>query len=93
MYAKSVESQHFNTSAKTGIGVSDIFMNLATSKNLCLMILLIEVIEFQNSRKDDAPKKKMNTRGVLKVDGYSDFNPEANIQVTRKSASVKNAKD
>jgi len=46
MYAKSVESQHFNTSAKTGIGVSDIFMNLATSKNLCLMILLIEVIEF-----------------------------------------------
>ena len=30
LYAKSVESQHFNTSAKTGIGVSDIFMNLAT---------------------------------------------------------------
>lgn len=41
------------------------------------------------------PKKKMNTRGVLKVDGMSDFNPEANLQVTRSthSASLKNQKD
>ena len=35
----------------------------------------------------------MNTRGVLKVDGYTEFNPEANIQVTRRTASVKNPKD
>lgn len=58
--------------------MSDIFMTLATSKDQGVN-LNIEIVEFQNSRKDDAPKKKMNTRGVLKVDGYTEFNPEANI--------------
>ncbi len=50
------------------------------------------MIDFQNSRKDDQPKKKMNTRGVLKVDGYTEFNPDANIQVTRRTQSVKDSK-
>lgn len=31
-YARSVGSEHFNTSAKTGIGVNDIFCSLASSK-------------------------------------------------------------
>lgn len=53
MYAKSVESQHFNTSAKTGIGVGDIFMNLANSNNTLVVLIDLEVIDFQNSRKDD----------------------------------------
>lgn len=35
----------------------------------------------------------MNTRGVLKVDGYTEFNPDANIQVTRRNSSVKNIKE
>lgn len=31
-YAKSVNSEHFNTSAKTGVGVADIFTTLGQSK-------------------------------------------------------------
>jgi len=34
-------------------------------------------------------KKRVNTRGVLKVDGYTDFNPEVNVQINRQTAASK----
>lgn len=42
--------------------------------------------------KEEAPKRKVNTRGVLKVDGYNDFNPEMNVQLSRQSAGGKAGK-
>ena len=46
--------------------------------------------------KDEAPKRKVNTCGVLKVDGYSYFNPGMNVQITKRGHSViekKNSKN
>ncbi len=43
--------------------------------------------------KEEAPKRKVNTRGVLKVDGYSDFNPDVNVRLTTKTSEKKNGKD
>ena len=42
--------------------------------------------------KDETPKRKVNTRGVLKVDGYSDFNPDMNVKITKRGQSVKEKK-
>ena len=42
--------------------------------------------------RDDAPKKKVNTRGVLKVDGYSEFNPDMNVRLTQKGSVKKTGK-
>ena len=44
-YAKGVNSEHFNTSAKTGIGVADIFSNLAGSNYYPSSDDSIEIIE------------------------------------------------
>jgi hypothetical protein len=37
--------------------------------------LLLEILSAQSNKKEEAPKKKINTRGVLKVSGYADFDP------------------
>jgi hypothetical protein len=63
-YARSVDSEHISTSAKTGAGVIELFQTLAK-----------KIIASQSVQKSEAPKKKMNTRGVLKVNGYADFDP------------------
>lgn len=52
----------------------------------------IEILEVKKNVKDEAPKRKVNTRGVLKVDGYSDFNPDMNVQITKRGQSVKDKK-
>jgi hypothetical protein len=44
-----------------------------------LFNLVIEIISSQSFKKEEAPKKKMNTRGVLKVNGYADFDPQMNV--------------
>ena len=36
------------------------------------------------------PRKKVNQRGVLKVDGLTDFNPDANLNLDVGRHSVKN---
>lgn len=46
---------------------------------MILLNIQIEIVELQKSKKDQAPQKKINTRGVLKVDGYTDFNPDINL--------------
>jgi hypothetical protein len=43
------------------------------------LITLSEIAECKQNKKDAAPVRKVNTRGVLKVDGYSDFNPDLNL--------------
>jgi GTPase SAR1 family protein len=73
-YAMNYGSQHFSSSAKTGAGVVEIFR-----------VLTERIIEHKKSAKDEAPKKKMNTRGMLNVGGMTDFNPDANVRLSRKS--------
>lgn len=53
---------------------------------------IIEILEAKKNVKEEAPKRKVNTRGVLKVDGYSDFNPDMNVQITKRNQSVKGKK-
>ena len=45
--------------------------------------MYVEIVEYQATKKEEAPKKKVNTRVVLKVDGYTEFNPEMNVQLTK----------
>jgi hypothetical protein len=40
---------------------------------------ILEIVDVKRNKKDAAPVRKVNTRGVLKVDGYSDFNPDLNL--------------
>ncbi len=75
-------SEHFSSSAKSGAGVVEIFRTIAE-----------KIVEHQKNKKEEAPKKKVNTRGVLKVDGYTDFNPEMNVRITSKRLSVKEKKE
>ncbi len=52
------------------------------------------MLEFQAKTKEERPKKVVKSRGVLKVDGLTEFNPDANLVVTRKSqAPPTNKKD
>ena len=51
-YARSVNSQHFNTSAKSGIGVGDLFKYLAQ-----------QIKQNKETIATTAPKKKLNQRG------------------------------
>ena len=37
----------------------------------------------QKNQKDEAPKKKVNTRGVLNVSGFNDFNPQMTVQLEK----------
>ena len=48
-------------------------------------------MENAKTQKDEAPKKKVNTRGVLNVSGFSDFNPQMNVQLEKPKgrASIK----
>lgn len=71
-YAMSYGSQHFNSSAKTGAGVVEIFR-----------VLTERIIEHKKNRKDEEPKKRMNARGALNISGMTDFNPDANVRLTR----------
>ena len=73
-YALEVGSQHFSSSAKSGTGVNEIFR-----------VLSEKIIEHKKNKKDEEPKKKMNTRGALNIGGMSDFNPDANVRLTRES--------
>lgn len=55
------------------------------------MLNCVEAMENQKNQKEEAPKKKVNTRGVLNVSGFSDFNPQMNVQLEKPAgrASVK----
>ncbi|CDW81410.1 UNKNOWN [Stylonychia lemnae] len=77
-YARGVGSEHISTSAKTGAGVIELFSNLSK-----------KIISAQSNKKEEAPKKKMNTRGVLKVNGYADFDPQMNVQLQSNRTSTK----
>jgi hypothetical protein len=68
----SVGSQHLSSSAKTGAGVNEIFRTLAE-----------KIIEYKKNQKDAAPKMKQNTRGRLNIGGMTDFNPDANVRLSR----------
>jgi hypothetical protein len=37
--------------------------------------------------REEAPKRKVNTRGVLKVDGYNEFNPDLNVKLSKTRTS------
>ena len=47
----------------------------------------IEILEYQKRVKEEVPKRKVNTRGVLKVDGYTEFNPNLNVKLTKSKAA------
>ena len=64
----SVGSQHFGSSAKTGAGVNELFRVLAE-----------RIIEHSRNKTAEAPKKRMNQRGALNVNGLTDFDPSANM--------------
>ena len=75
----SVGSQHFGSSAKTGQGVNEIFR-----------VLSERIIEYQRTKKQDEPKKRMNMRGALNVGGgLTDFNPDANFGGAPSGTTVK----
>jgi hypothetical protein len=40
-------------------------------------------MEASKLTKESAPKQKVNTRGVLKVSGFDDFNPQVNVQLEK----------
>jgi hypothetical protein len=40
-------------------------------------------MDSQKIQKEEAPKKKVNTRGVLNVSGFNDFNPQMNVQLEK----------
>lgn len=42
-------------------------------------------MEHKKTTKEETPRKKMNTRGMLNVGGMTDFNPDANVRLTRQS--------
>ena len=78
----SVGSQHFGSSAKTGQGVNEIFR-----------VLSERIIEYQRTKKQDEPKKRMNMRGALNVGGgLTDFNPDANFGAPSNTGGVKLAR-
>ena len=54
--------------------------------------MILEVLEFKAKTLEEKPKKVAKSRGVLKVDGLTDFNPDANIVVTRKTTTTTNNK-
>ena len=64
----SVGSQHFGSSAKTGAGVNEIFR-----------VLSERIIDHSRNKTAEAPKKRMNQRGALNVNGLTDFDPSANM--------------
>ena len=45
------------------------------------------ILEFHEKKASSQPKKVANKRGALTVDGYTDFNPDANIAITRGTES------
>lgn len=47
---------------------------------------MVGIIEHKKSKKEEEPKRKMNTRGALNIGGMSDFNPDANVNVRLSSA-------
>lgn len=67
-----VGSQHFSSSAKTGAGVNDLFRNLTE-----------KIIEYKKNKKEAQPQMKVNTRGRLNIGGMTDFNPDANVRLSR----------
>lgn len=80
-----VGSQHFSSSAKTGAGVEEIF-RILTESNLTIYISYssyLGIIEYKKTRKEEEPKRKMNTRGALNIGGMTDFNPDANVKLSR----------
>jgi len=86
-FARSVGSEHISTSAKTGQGVVELFNTLARSKDWVLMQK--GIVEVQNSKKTEATKKKINTRGVLKVSGFTDFDPQMNVHLQNGRGSLR----
>lgn len=72
-------SEHISTSAKTGAGVLEVFTNLAKSIYSRIIYNIIEIQVASLEKTDKAPKTKVNTRGVLKVSGYADFDPQMNV--------------
>ena len=46
-------------------------------------VLTERIIEYKKTNKDEAPKKRMNARGALNISGMTDFNPDANVRLTR----------
>lgn len=75
-YSRSIGSEHLSTSAKSGNGVKDLFVAIAESNSLVIsQSQYIEILENKKNSTESVPKKKINTRGVLKVDGFNEFDP------------------
>ena len=46
----------------------------------------VGITERQSVKKATAPaKRRVNQRGAIKVEGMQEFNPDANVRLTRKS--------
>lgn len=41
-------------------------------------------MDHKKNKKDEEPKKRMNMRGALNVGGMNDFNPDANVRLSRQ---------
>jgi len=50
---------------------------------------MAEIGEHQAQLKSEGGQKRVNKRGVLAVDGYTDFDPDANVQIDRKTHLAK----
>ena len=52
---------------------------------------MVGIMEHKKTKKDEEPKRKMNTRGALNIGGMSDFNPDANVRLSRTGDALKSA--
>lgn len=48
-----------------------------------IIAILLGIIEYKKNKKEEEPKRKMNTRGALNIGGMTDFNPDANVRLSR----------
>ena len=55
------------------------------------LTLFAEIIDHKKNKKEEEPKKRQNKRGGLNIDGLTDFNPDANVRLSRAGEATTQA--
>ena len=86
-YAISVNTEHFETSAKTGKGIMDLFANLAKRISSILVNSSIGIINFKKKQQDQNASKRLSNRGAgygVDADGIDDHDDKYTLSVKLK---------